>query len=154
MAKFSVEGLEDVERLFEKMGNPGWIGEKAVKAAAPVLLSETRKAVKAAGGTNNLARSFDATEPRQNQYGVYSVIRPFGRNRKKNTEYVRIAAFLEYGTKWPKKQEDADKIHHGKQKGAPKQDPKPWRQKSVNAAAEKCRDAMQTALNEEVDKLF
>ena len=154
MARLKIEGFKELDRMFEQLGKPQQMQIKAVKAAAPVLLKEVRNAVKSSGGHDSLARSFDATDPKENQYGVYSVIKPSGRNRKKNTEYVRIAAFLEYGTTWPKKQEDADKIHHGKQKGLPKKpDAQPWRQKAVNAATEKCRNAMQAAISEEVDKL-
>ena len=155
MAKFTVEGLDEVDKLFDELSRPQWIGERAVKAAAPVLLAQTRKAIKESGGHDSLARSFYATDPKENKYGIYSVIKPSGRNRKKMTEYVKLAAFLEYGTTWPKTQEDADKIHHGKQKGLPKKpDAQPWRQKALNAAKEKCRIVMQAALNEGVDKLF
>lgn len=154
MARYTIDGLDEVEKMFQRLGSSSQIGEKAVRAAVPHLLSETKKAVKAAGGTDSLAKSFDATEPRTSQYGTYAVVRPFGRNRKKNTEYVRLAAFLEYGTTWPKKQKDADKIHHGKQRGMPKQDPHPWRDKALHAAEAKCRAAIMEALDKEVDKLI
>lgn len=154
MAKCKIEGFYELDKMFEQLSKPQHFQFEAVKAAAPILVKAARNAIRTTGGSEHLARSVEASEPKENQYGVYSIIKPEGRNRKKGTSYVQLAAYHEYGTVWPRKQKDADKIRHGKQKGMKKQEPHPWRDKTVNDARSKCEEAMINAVFQEVDKLI
>lgn len=154
MARFTVEGFDDLDKMFERLSKPQHLATKAVRAAAPILVKETRRAIKEQGGGDGLARSIDATEPKENQYGTFSVVKPEGRRVKDGTPYVKLAAALEYGTVWPRKLEDAAKIHHEKLAGKPKNEAKPFRQKALNAATSKCEEAMIRSVFDEVEKLI
>ena len=153
MAEFKIEGFKELDRMFEQVSKPQYFQTKAVKAAAPALVKAARDAIKAAGGGDRLARSVEASEPKENQYGVFVVVQPEGRRSSDGTHYVKLAAALEYGTVWPRKKEDAAKIHHADKAGMHKNDARPWRQKAINAAEGKCEDAMREAVYSEISKL-
>ena len=153
MARCKIEGFDELDKMFEQLSKPQHFQLKAVKAAAPILVKSARDSIRSTGGSESLARSIEASEPKENQYGVFSIIKPEGRNRKKGTSYVQLAAYHEYGTVWPRRQKDADKIRHGKQKGMKKQESHPWRDKAVNGARSKCEETMINTVFQEVDKL-
>ena len=153
MASFRIDGFDELDKMFENLSKPQYFETKAVKAASPHLVKAAKNAIKDAGGSDDLARSIGATEPKENVYGTYVVVKPEGRRVSDGTYYAKLAASLEYGTVWPRKKEDAEKIHHADKAGKPKNSPRPWRDKAINAAREKCEEAMVQAIFSEVDKL-
>lgn len=151
MASLKIEGTRELEKMFEELGKPQYFQAKAVKAAAPHLVKSTREAIKAAGGGNRLARSVEASDVKENQYGTFAVVQPEGK-RADGTHYVKLAAALEYGTVWPRKKADAAKIHHADKAGQHKNDARPFRQKALNNARSKCEEAMADAIFSEIEK--
>lgn len=150
--RFSIDGFDDVDKMFERLSKPQHFMTKAVEAAAPYLVKETRNAIKTTGGGNELARSIEATKPKENRWGTFVVVKPEGKRVKDNTPYVKLAASHEYGTVWPRKAADAAKIHHEDKAGMPKNEAKPFRQKAINAARDKCENAMAQTFFDEVEK--
>lgn len=153
MARFAIDGFDGLEEMFERLSKPQYFETKAVKAAAPHLVKAARNAIKEQGGGADLVRSIEATEPKENTYGTFLVVKPEGRRVSDGTPYPKLAASLEYGTVWPKKKEDAAKIHHADKAGMPKNTPKPWRDKAINAARGKCEEVMAQTFFDEVEKL-
>lgn len=153
MASFKIGGFDEIDRMFARISKPQEFQTKAVKAAAPYLVSETKKAIKEQGGGDGLVRSIEATEPKANKYGSFVVVKPVGKRVSDGTPYVKLAAALEYGTVWPRNKEDAEKIHHADKAGKPKNKPHSFRDKALNAARSKVEDAMRDAVYREVDKL-
>ena len=153
MARFTIDGFDELDRMFERFSKHQYFETKAAKAASPYLVKAARKAIKDAGGGDDLARSMEATEPKENTYGTFVIVKPEGRRVSDGTPYPKLAASLEYGTVWPRKKEDAAKIHHSDKAGMPKNEPSPWRDKAINAARAKCEEAMTQAIFSEVDKL-
>ena len=153
MASFRINGFEGAEKMFDELYNSRKLGVKALEAAAPILVKETRKVIQENGSGEKLARSFEATKTKENRYGAFLTVQPVGMAAD-GTEWVRRAAFEEYGTVWPRKAEDAAKIHHPKQAGLPKNPRVPWRQKAINAAREKCEGAMREVVYSEIDRAW
>lgn len=154
MATMEIKGFGDVYNALERCAESGKICMRAVEAAAPYLLDATRKTINSTkGGGNNLARSFEATKVRNNAFGAYVTIRPVGKD-KNGWDWISRAAYLEYGTVWPRKEADAAKIHHPAQAGQPKNTPQPWRDRSLNAARSGCEEKMRQTVFAEIDKIW
>ena len=141
MASAKITGFEDVDKLFEELGDTKKIRLAAVKKAAPKLVNGARKAVKAAAtkgyATGGLANSFVASNPKENEWGAFSVIKPVGKDDK-GISYGARAAYLEYGTTVD------GKLHTV---GSP------WRDRAINAAKEECEKIMEESILEEIEKL-
>ncbi len=138
--KATINGFEDVDRLFEELDQPQYFATKALETAAPYLVEESKKAVQrvtSSKATGNLARSFVATKPKKNAYGNFVVVKPVGVDSKGHS-YAARAAWLEYGTTL---------------NGQKKNEHKPWRQAAVNAAEAKCTAAMEKVISDEVDRI-
>lgn len=141
MARARISGFEDVDKFLDALGNDKKLGIKAVKAAAPHLVSGASKAVRSSANrgyaSGGLARSFAATKPKTNQYGSYLIVRPVGKDPEGHDYYAR-GAYLEFGTTL---------------NGKPKNAAQPWRDKAINLGREKCEEAMEEAVLSEIDKL-
>jgi hypothetical protein len=139
--KATINGFEDVDKLFAELEEPQRFATKALEAAAPYLIEESEKAVQRAANkgyaTGKLARSFVASKPKKNSYGNYVVVKPVGTDPDGHS-YAARAAYLEYGT-----------TLNGRQKN----EPAPWRQAAVNAAEAKCTAAMEKVISDEVDRI-
>ena len=153
--KMRIEGFENVDSLFQKLGRTQDFCEKAISEAAPELLEATKKSVHKAiysppvqrkqleaHRTGNLERSFRASKPKTNQYGSFSVIAPVGSRqdrtvteKKKPLHYAAQAAFLEWGT-------------------CQGQAPSPWRARAIKDAEETCARTMEKAVIREVSKIW
>lgn len=134
---FEADAFDELEKIFDKLSNTNTdICKKAVNKAAPVLEKGIRKAfeTKATGGyaTGNTAKSFAPTNAKKNQYGVYSVVRPVGKNEK-GVDYAKIAAIMEYGTQY--------------------RVAKPYMETAINSTRDKCEAVMQEVFSEEIDKI-
>lgn len=146
MANARIEGFEQLEKFLGRLAEPTKMAIKAVDAAAPILEESLRSEITGAANrgyaTGELAASVTATKAKENQYGVYSVVRPVGTKKRKGKngkEYeVRHAeelAYLEYGTK------KGQRSH-------------PVRQKAINTAEAKCADIIEKEIADAVEKLW
>lgn len=150
--KCKIEGFESLDRLFRQVSRPQEFCEKAVGAAAPILLKSTKRSVRKAikeppnarkgesKRTGALERSFMASAPKTNEYGSFSCIQPVGNrtdgktaDKGKPLHYAAQAAFLEWGTS------------NG-------QAPSPFRARAVNDAEKECEKTMEKTFLDEVSK--
>jgi hypothetical protein len=111
---------------------------KAVDKAAPILEKSLRSAVSSATNrgyaTGELAGSIKATKAKENDMGVFSVVKPEGKD-KNGLRNVEKMAYLEYGVS-----------SHG-------QAPHPVRQTAISSAQSACIQEMERVISEEVEKL-
>ena len=132
---FEAEAFDLLDQMFLQLDNKAEdICKKAVNKAAPTLERSIRRSFEAQteGGTGNTAKSFAPTEAKKNKYGVYSVVRPVGKNAK-GVDYAKIAAIMENGTQ-----------HRSG---------KAFMASGVNSARDKCESIMQEVFAEEIDKI-
>lgn len=137
MAKATITGFNELERMLKKLRSPEKMAIKAVDAASPVLVKSFKAAVNSVvsgDATGSLAASIEATDARQNELGVFSAVRPTGTDSKGVRNGAKLA-YLEYGVR-----------SHG-------QMPRPVRQTAVNNAEAECRRIIQKTIDEEVAKL-
>lgn len=130
-----VEGFDDLIKQLDQLQDQSYVDQiavRAVGAASPLVERSVKDSIRARtkSGTG-LVNSFVPSEPKKNQYGVYSVVRPVGADEK-GTRYGAIAAYLEYGTS----------------RG---QEAKPWRQAAVNAAEKQAVEAMEAVIEEAIN---
>lgn len=141
MARATISGFDEVEKLLDDLGDVKKIGLNAVEKAAPYLVEGAKKAVESAAtkgyATGGLARSFAAMKPKTNEYGAYVIVRPVGKDRKGRDYYAR-AAYMEYGTTL---------------KGSPKNAAQPFRDKAISNARAKCEEAMEESVLSDIEKL-
>lgn len=144
MARAKAIGFSEVDKMFNKLMHPEGMAIKAVNAAAPVIEKNMKAEIASAANrvdgkgrpysTGELAASVSATDARENAYGVFSAVRPTGKD-KKGTRNAEKMAYLEYGV-----------ATHG-------QEPHPIRQKVIRQSEEKCLKIMKEVIDSEVDKL-
>ena len=137
MAKCTITGFDELEKMLKKLEKPEKIAIKAVDAASPVLVRAMKNAIDSAtsgDATGSLAGSISATSARQNELGVFSAVRPTGTDRKGVRNGAKLA-YLEYGVR----------SHN--------QAPRPVREAAVAAAEGECLRIIQNVVNEEVGNL-
>lgn len=144
MARAKITGFDDLNQFFAKLEHPEKIAAKAVDKAAPVLEKALKSEIQSAANrkdargkpysTGELAESIGRTKARENDLGVFAVVKPEGTDSK-GLRNVEKLAYLEYGV-----------AAHG-------QLPHPVRQKAVSAAEDECEMIMKKVIYEEVDKL-
>lgn len=144
MAKISLTGFDELESSFKKLLQPEKMAIKAVDKAAPVLEKSLKTQIERAANrtdargkpyaTGELAASVGSTKAKENDLGVFAVVKPEGTDSKgvRNAEKL---AYLEYGV-----------ASHG-------QLPHPVRQPAVSAVEAKCEEIMRDVIYEEVDRL-
>lgn len=137
MASISVEGFDDVIRKLEKLSKKDeveGIAKKAIDAAKGVVVSSMKSAVASSEhgpySTGSVSGSISPTDIKVNSYGVYSVARPTGRDRKATRNGAK-AAFLEYGT--------------------PRMAARPWRARAVASAEGKAIKIIEEVLQSEME---
>lgn len=146
MANARIEGFEQLEKFLGRLAEPTKMAIKAVNAAAPILEESLRTEISGAANrgyaTGELAASVSATKAKENQYGVYSVVKPVGTKKRKGKNgkeyeirYAEELAYLEYGTK------NGQKSH-------------PVRQKAINRAEAKCEAVIEKEIADAVEKLW
>ena len=137
MARMVVNGFEEIEKMMKDLEKPEKAAKKAVDAALPVLLRSTQSAVSAAANkgyaTGGLAGSFYYMKAKQNERGVFGVVKPGGNDPKGNS-YAARATFLEYGTK------------RGNAAS-------PWRQAAVNNARRQVESIIEKTVDEEIGRI-
>ena len=144
MARAKITGFDNLSQFFAKLEHPEKIAIKAVDKASPVLEKSLRSEIEKAANridargkpysTGELAASIERTKARENDLGVFAVVKPEGTDSK-GLRNVEKLAYLEYGVA------SKGQVAH------------PVRQKANNAAEEECVKIMQEVVYEEVDKL-
>lgn len=102
MAIFDFDMPDDLEKTLNMLSDES-LGIKAVKKAAPIVenamkeeLSKHHRAEKDPT-YGEMVESVKATEPKINEYGVFSFVRPTGTDTK-GVRNMEKLAYLEYGT--------------------------------------------------------
>lgn len=136
MAKFEMEGIDDIEKqLYEMAGNSEELAEEMIDAATPIMEEEFKKAIHSVANrgyaTGELERAVKATKAKTNQYGSFAVISVAGTDKRGTTNAEKLA-YLHYGTS---RQEATGVVT-----------------KVVNAAEEKCIAKMQEVFNKRIKK--
>ncbi len=133
MARLRIDGLDQTIRELQRIGRFEEIATKAVDAAAPILEASVKSGVRSAAAkgyaTGELEKSIKKTKAKMNQWGAFSVVAPTGRDQKGNKNADKLLS-LEYGNSH--------------------QDPHPFLEKAKNNAEEKCIEAMEETVCQEV----
>ena len=139
MARMTITGFENVEKMLEKLANPYEMAEKAVNKAAPIVEKNLKAQIRSATNgkpysTGELEASIAATNARDNSLGVFAVVKPNGtdKNGLRNAEKM---GYLEYGVR-----------SHG-------QEPRPVRAAAVAQSENAVMQVMEEVIGAEVDKL-
>lgn len=144
MARMTITGFENVEKMLEKLANPYEMAEKAVNKAAPIVEKNLKAQIRSATNrrdkygkpysTGELEASIAATNARDNSLGVFAVVKPNGtdKNGFRNAEKM---GYLEYGVR-----------SHG-------QEPRPVRAAAVAQSENAVMQVMEEVIGAEVDKL-
>lgn len=137
MASITVNGFDDVLKKLEKLSDKSKVDEiakKAVNAAKGSLLSSTKSAVASSEygtrSTGSVASSISATDAKVNQYGVFAVARPTGRDARGVSNGAK-AGFLEYGT--------------------PTMAARSWRDTAASSAESSCKSTMENIVKAEME---
>lgn len=141
MARAAIDGFEDLEHMFQKLKDPEKMAIKAVDKAAPILekalKSEIRSASSKGYSTGALEQSIITDKAKENQYGVFSVVRPVGTDSK-GVSNVDKLLWLDAGI-WSK--EEKGKRKH-RQKALHVRD------KAIKSAKAKCESIIEKTAEE------
>ena len=147
MAHLDFTGFDDVFKMLDKMEAPEKIAKEAVGKAEKALLRSTKSAVSAAiidKTHTGLVNSFVPTGAKENQWGVYSVVRPVGSDADGVT-YAQKALWLEYGRFKTKNKGRNGSMTENQVQGA-----RPWRQAAINSAQAECEKIIEDALEKAI----
>ncbi|MDO5346553.1 MAG: hypothetical protein Q4E91_12520 [Lachnospiraceae bacterium] len=145
MAHLQLNEINAWDAIFKELSHPEKMAKEAVNEAVQILESSTRQAVKASSNSDRLAQSFSRTPAKENDLGVYSVVRPAGDFNDDLTN-EDLAAQFEHGRHGGYKRA-------GKKRAATAMEAKPWRQNAINAARAQCEATVERVVYEAVDKV-
>ena len=138
MADITLDGFDLLVEHFTKLGDQAYmeeIGKAMVNEVTPAVEATVKSAVHDAEfgkySTFSISASMQATAPKTNRLGVYSVVRPTGYDSRGVRNGFK-AAILEYGVP-------------GHQQA------KPWRHYAVNKAGATAKKRMEEILKEKVE---
>lgn len=128
---FKMDGLDDLMKELEKVGNIEDYAPELLNAAAPILEKTLKTEVAAAANrgyaSGNLKKSITANKPSKNKIGYYVSVTAKGKD-KSGTRNNEKLAYLNYGTS--------------------KQSARPVLAKAVRKAEDECVESMQKKLDE------
>lgn len=138
---FKLTGFSELNEQLQKLADGSVeIAKKALNEASPILTDEVKGMIaRKTTGTGSLADSIEATRAAENSYGVFTVVKPTGRNRSGERNGA-VMAYLEYGT-------------HNKD-GSLRMQARPIMTPSVRAAEDKCLRKMEEVVNREIEKVM
>lgn len=138
-----ITGFKDLERMLKELAEPEKMAIRAVDEATPILEKSLKAKVREAANrtdakgrpysTGELANSIAGIPAKENEYGVYSVVKPNGTDSR-GLRNVEKMAYLEYGVR-----------SHG-------QEPHPVREPAIAACEADVLDVMEKIIYSEVDK--
>lgn len=141
-----IEGLDELEKSLRSLtlGDANAIAKKAVAAAAPTVKDALARQISATThGTGDLAASLEYRPPRENIYGIYTVVRPSGRDRNGTSNALKMSV-LENGRKGG--------VGATGRKIAP-QPPRPVRDAAVASVEDEVVATMQRVVEDEIAKI-
>ena len=148
MAHLDFNGLDDVMKMFDKLEAPEKIAKEAVGKAEKVLERSTKAAVRNSlvnKSASGLVNSFVPTGAKENQWGVYSVVRPVGADSDGIT-YAQKALWLEYG-----RFRTGNQGRNGSMRENQIQGGRPWRQAAINNAQAECEKIIEDVIQKAVE---
>ena len=135
MARMGAHGLDALIEKLEKLSDRSRVDEiakKAVNAATPTAVNAVKSAVGASEygprATGSVSKSIQGTSAKINQFGVFSVAKPTGRDAKGRANKATI-------------------LENGNSKIAAR----PWRAKAVSTAEGSCVKIMEQVIKSEMD---
>lgn len=135
MARFEMDGMDELMEELEAMADLSEIAPKMINAATPTVVENLSKNIHSAAdrgyATGELESAVHATKAKQNNYGYFAAVGVTGTDSKgmRNGEKM---AYLEYGTS--------------------KQEAHPVMAKTVNESEDTCIEKMQEIFNREVGR--
>lgn len=148
MASLDISGLDELVKALEKAEAPEKIAKKAISEAEKELVKATRNAVKSAltnKSASGLVNAMIPTGAKENQWGVYSVVRPIGKDEH-GIDYSQLALWLEYG-----RYRKGNQGRKGTLEDAQLQVAHPWRQKAINDSQAACVRIIEDVLEKELN---
>lgn len=141
MAKIGINGLDDVKKMFDILEDPSQMAIKVINENAPILEKALKDAINTntQNGTGELARSISTTPAKENDMGIFAVVRPVGTDSDGNDMADRLR-WLDTGRHVTKN----GKGYWLKGKGV--------RQKAVNAAQLRIEKTIEKSVNEWANK--
>lgn len=97
MARFDIDGFDEVIRDLENLGRFDEIAPKIIEESIPILEAEVRKEVSRYKDTGAMAASIKKTGATAHNDGYYACVRPTGKDAK-GVRNMEKLAYLEYGT--------------------------------------------------------
>lgn len=97
MARFDIDGFDEVIRDLENLGRFDEIAPKIIEESIPILEAEVRKEVSRHKDTGAMAASIKTTGATAHNDGYYAAVRPTGKDEK-GVRNMEKLAYLEYGT--------------------------------------------------------
>lgn len=163
MAGFVLDGVNDLIKQLEKLGDIDDVSFQMVDEAAEIMDNELKKAIRVNTqkyGTGTLAESIDHLKPRRNSYGIFTASTAIGKDTKRG-KYRKIshASFNKqtgayvgqresYGAGAVRNQDKLYWLEYGNSH----QEARPIIRKCINSAEEKVLEKMQEVFNREVKK--
>lgn len=145
MAHLQITDINAWDNIFKTLSHPEEMAKEAVDEAVRILEESTRTAVKASSNSDKLAQSFSRTPAKENELGIYSVVRPTG-DFNGELSNADLAAQFEYGR-------HGGYMRSGMKRPATSMEAKPWRQKAINGAKDACEAAAERKVHETVDRI-
>lgn len=133
MANFEINGMDELMKALENIGDMGETASKMLNEAAPVVTREMKKELSQHKETGDMESSIKETKAKQKKSGngQYVLIRPTGKG-KNGTRNMEKLAFLQYGTG--------------------KQVPRPVMEKIMNRSGREVKEVMEEVFKREVSK--
>lgn len=141
-----ISGIEELEKALKDVGiGANAIAIKAVNKGAPKVKEALKQAISGtvSEGTGELAESVIVRPAKENQYGVFTTIGPYGNDSKGVSNPLKMGV-LEYGRKGG--------VSKTGRRIAP-QPPRPVRNKAVSACEAEVLTTMEAVVGEEIERL-
>lgn len=134
MAQFSMDGVDDLIRQLDRLGDLDRIAPKMIEESLPILEDSLKEVVAEevthGYATGDMVQSIKKTKSLRNQYGYFGAVHPTGKDRK-GVRNMEKLAYLHYGTS--------------------RQSARPVMEKAVFKVEEKVLTKMQEVYNREVE---
>lgn len=163
MASFVLEGVKELIKEIEKLGDIDDVSFQMVDEAAEIMDRELKEAIRMNTqkyGTGTLADSIHHNKPERNAWGIFTSSTARGKDyKKRKPKKVTHAAYAKKDGRYVGHRtsiEGYNVRNHDKlwylEHGTSRQEPRPFVQKCVNDAEPKVLDKMQEVFDREVGR--